>query len=426
MATYYPRAKVVLQVLLDDLTDGSGGDVAAYEVIPRSVDIERNSVREADTATVEIDYRDLPLDPRMVRSLLVAVFLGDAGAPDRALDLNSDAFRAFIGFVDEPATTLEGGGDTVKLTARDYTSLFLDQPWSGASVDLRASLAAIVKRIVALTPGTDDLKVAMATGVDDANLATVTGRTSWTPRNAKDDTWSVLSDLCGLLGLIPLVQGDELQIIEPARVADASAVMCYGENVERLTYSRRLNEVKSYQVLVRAWDEQARTAREALYPTTAKVLRRKVTKTGKVTETQAPILPFYVSGSYTEAQLQDIARRAWEDVVRSQIEGELTTRELYDLDGGALWTLGNGDLLQITLGRSAPTLLAGQSEAEAIAALTAPRQGLAPEVARLLVQSAKQADALVSTFYVLSAKHSWSREDGYQLTLRFTTYAGTP
>lgn len=423
MATYYPRARVLLQVLLDDLVDGAG-QAAAYEVIPRSVDVERNNVREADTATIELDYRDLPIDPRGVRSILVAIFMGDTGGPDRELDLDADAFRAFIGFVDEPETTLEAGGDTVRLTARDYTSLFLDQPWSGASVDLRGSLSQIVKAIVAATPGTDDLAVSMPTGVDDANLAAVTGRTSWTPKNAKDDTWSVLSDLCGLLGLIPTIDRDQLRIIEPARVADGKAVMVYGENVERLSYSRRLNEVKSYQVLVRAWDEQARTAREALYPREAKVIRRKISKKGKVTETAAPILPFYVSGSYTEAQLEDIARRAWVDVVRSQIEGELSTRELYDLDDGALWTLGNGDLLTLTLGRAAPSMLATLSESEAVAALTAPRHGLTSEVARLLVRSARQAEAQVTTFYVLSAKHSWSREDGYQLQITFSSYAG--
>jgi hypothetical protein len=154
------------------------------------------------------------------------------------------------------------------------------------------------------------------------------------------------------------------------------------------------------------------------------VIGRKVAKTGKVRETGAPILPFYVSGSYTEAQLRDIARRAWEDVVRSQIEGELVTREMTDLEGGALWTLGNGDLLQITLGRMAPALLSSMSEGEAIAMLTSPRHGLSLEVARLLVRSARSAEQLVSTFYVLQAKHTWSREDGYQLSLRFTTYAG--
>ena len=424
MPTYYPRAKVTLQVLLEDFATGAGEATAAYTVVPRSVEIERNNVREADVATVEIDYRDLPLDPRTVRAILVAIFLGDAGSPTRDLDLNAESFQAFIGYVDEPETTLDGGGDVVRLTCRDYTSLFLDATWTGGVVDVSVPLTDVIARVLSLTPGAVGLEIILAPGIEDITLSKLTGRKTWTPKGAKDDCWTVLSDLCGLAGLIPLIDRDELFICEPARIGNGKAVMEYGRNVERMVVKRRLNEVKAYQVLVRAWDEQARTVREALHPPVAKILSKTVSKKGKVTNTETPILPFYLSGSYSEPQLQEIARRAWEDTVRSQIEGELDTREMLDLEDAELWTLGNGDLLEVTLGRQAPALVAGMSEAEAVATLTAGRNGLSAEAARLLVRSWRQAEAAVTTFYILSARHTWSREDGYSLSLRFSTYVG--
>jgi len=45
----HPRAGVILDVLLEDYGNGSQGEVHTIEVVPRSVTIERNDHRTADT-----------------------------------------------------------------------------------------------------------------------------------------------------------------------------------------------------------------------------------------------------------------------------------------------------------------------------------------------------------------------------------------
>ena len=54
-----------------DATAGAGPDdrVVLGTILPKTLTIERNGLRTADTATVAFDYRDAPFDPRPIRSV---------------------------------------------------------------------------------------------------------------------------------------------------------------------------------------------------------------------------------------------------------------------------------------------------------------------------------------------------------------------
>lgn len=68
---YYPRAVVPIQALLDDQVPGSAGVPTTFSAIPRNVSVERNSARRADRVRIELDYRDLPLETRMLKDIQV-------------------------------------------------------------------------------------------------------------------------------------------------------------------------------------------------------------------------------------------------------------------------------------------------------------------------------------------------------------------
>ena len=98
---YYPRAAVVLTVLLEDWADGSGNDTLTVEVVPRTLEWVRNHAREADTFRVSVDWRDLPIDPRAARSILVTAAVADAGTAGGTL--RYDRSNAVVmGYADEP------------------------------------------------------------------------------------------------------------------------------------------------------------------------------------------------------------------------------------------------------------------------------------------------------------------------------------
>ena len=131
MAAFYPRCDVVLEILLEDFADGDGETVLDIVTVPRSATWIRDHQRSADTFELELDYRDLPIDPRLARAIRVSILCADVGAPDARLDPDNDNHRAFLGFVDQPETLLDDSGERVRLEGRDYTALFLDTTWSG-------------------------------------------------------------------------------------------------------------------------------------------------------------------------------------------------------------------------------------------------------------------------------------------------------
>ncbi len=419
---FYPRARVVLSVLLEDF-QFSSENLQSFEVIPRSIEWTRNGHREADAFKLEVDYRDFPFDPRTLRSVRIEIFAGDVGDPKVRLPIDAQRFRRFSGYADEPEAHLEEGGETVRMQGRDYTGIFLDFRWPGTTIDITRPLSRIVDEIVATVPGADGI---LRPAFDGANeiLSKRIGKTLWTPQN-NDDAWTILVGLCAIVGLLPVIELDRLLILTPGQFGANRTSFVYGRNVSKLAYKRKLHEARTAQVKVVSWDPCDRVSREAIFPKEPIILRQRVSTKGKVTKEAAPIIPFFVEGPYKIPELEKIAQSIYERSARNQIEGSLTTR---DMDDGAVGVgadvlaLANGDRLDIRLGKQDPSDIMGLSEAEAVAFLTRGRNGLLPAVARALVRSWKQAESLATTFYVKTARHRWDRDQGYALDANFINF----
>jgi hypothetical protein len=419
--TYYPRARVYLEVLLEDFAGGADQQLHPLEAVPVDVEVVRNHHREADTARIELEYSQFPLDPRTIRAAQVVVLMGNVSSPGDELALTSTEHRVFLGFVDEPQITLDEDGDSVVLEARDATALWLDYRWpSGAGIDIARPLSDVVDEFLATVPGVAAMTVEWSEGAAVTVLADIVGRTKWSPQPG-DDSWTLLVELLGLAGMIPVVELDKLAVKAAADVRTTTAQFVYGSNVARLTYRRRLHKARSGQVLVRCWDEQAREMRESIYPATPATTRTKVGVDGKVATESDPIMPYYVSGSLSQADLDALAASVYEQAARKQIEGEVETYDLTDLhELTNLWLLGNGDQLEVRLGRTESYYLEGMSHGEAVAWLEG--EGWASDVAEAYVSSREQAESLATSFYVRRATHRWSRTDGYSGRYEFINY----
>lgn len=422
---WYPRARVVLSVLLEDFADGSGSEVVTFEAIPREVEWVGNTARQADTFRVELDYRDLPLDPRMVRTILVVIYCGDVGEPDGELDLEGDVHRRLLGYVDEPESNLDEGGEFVVLEGRDYTGLLLDKKWTGGALDVSRSLATVVEDILSQTVPANDLLVEFADGAGSTVIKDITGKKWWTPQE-DDDTWTVLSTLVGLVGLVPVIRLDTLHL-EPAGSLDdlRQAAFLYGENVAKLTVRRQLSGRRTEQVEVVTWDPLARESRSATWPAEPIVLSKTVSKEGKATSQTAPVARYFVTGAYTAAQLEEQARAIFEASARQQLEGELETLDLVDWEHGtALPEIRNGDRITVRWATQLLSSIQGMTQGEALIHLTSGPRGFDMAVAQALVTSYAQAGSLSAEFYVRSARHRWSRDTGYLLSVDFVNVVG--
>jgi len=417
---YYPRCNVVIDVLLEDFAGGASGDLLTIVTTPRSLEWTADHHRSADTFSMELDYKDLPLDSRLARSIRVMVLCGDTGDSDGKLDPANPDHRAFVGFVDAPETTLDGSSETIRLEGRDYTCLFLDRTWAEGGFSIDERLSVLVDTILQHTPGAEDIPVTYSAGAADALPAVALGKAWFTPQ-PDDDTWTVLVQLCGLVGLLPVIRGDTLEIRSPNAFGSRSVAFRYGVDVERLSFKRKFQEATTRQIRVVAWNPATRTSSEAVYPTTPIVTRRKVSAQGKVTSETAPEIRYPIEGAYTPAELLGIAQGFYEEAARREVEGVLVTRELRDITGAAVPMLANGDTLGIRLAANLPNI-AGLSKGEAVALLTGARWGLPAGIADQLVSAWVKAEGLASTFYVRQVRHRWEIGRGYSAEIAFNNF----
>lgn len=422
-SVYYPRCQATLLVLLEDWKDGSDESLYEIHVIPRRVEVERNSMLEADVFRMEIDHRDLPLDPRSLRQAHVKVYLDNVTDPSRTLKRKATN-AAFLGWVDEPQVRLEDSGEVVTLEGRDYTGAFLDYVWGAEPVNTTRPLELVIGGILTVVPGAAKLKVVFTTGASSIIVADRIGRTKYAPKGSQDSAWQVIVDLCGLVGLLPVIELDTLHIRSASEFGQTASSFVYGENVARLTMRKKFAAAKTLQVRVRCWDEQAREAREGTYPTKPLVVSKRIGTDGKVTTEAAPLITHNISGTFSTADLVDMAQQIFERSARQQIEGELETREMESLTNDKLVRVANGSSLELRIQRGALQRIAGLTDADARRVLTRGELAMDPAVVDALLAGRRRAEDLATRFYVQTARHTWSRDEGYTLSISFISYLG--
>lgn len=425
MATYYPRCTVHLSVLFT----GDDTVVRDLHVVPRRVEVQRNDHRTADTFIVELDYRDLPIDPRAVESMLVRVRMGDVGPAFGEGDEPAlgDSQAMIIGYVDDPETALAEDAETVKLTGRDYTAILLDHEWQGETIRIDRSLRRVVESIVDTVPGARGRLQVAFQPADLAGLvlSDQVNRTRWVPAD-RDDAWTVLCDLLGRVALVPVMELDTLVVRSPNAVGPRSARLMYGNNVERLTFRRKSKEIRSKRVRAVAFDVVNRVTRTAEYPTTP-ATRQTVGADGQVRTEPTKATPWFLpDGSWTQAQVAEAARSVWEEGSRQYVEGDLETREmrapgLKDEPDTDLTQIANGDELVVLLEPTGDERRFSNSKSAAatVHELTDGPQRLQKSVALALVEARERTREFSPAFYVLRAHHEWDREQGYRLRVEF-------
>lgn len=426
MATTYPNCVAVMNVLLQGVSLSDIDKMQSYEVIPKSVSIERNSYRAADTFSMDIDYKDFPLDPRTVSSILITIYLGDTQTANTTLLKNSTT-EAFIGYVDEPETRLSKDGETVSFRGRDFTSLFLDFRWTGAAIDLNMPFSTAIQKFIDTIPSLKegDVKpVFMDPSIGSTNLGSILSRTKWATR-PQDDAWTVLSDLCGALGTTPVYELDDLKI----HTADTfynfrnTVYFKYGQNILTLNYKRNYTESKTVQVRAICWDAKKRELSTAIYPTVVVPRQRISKKKKKLYNEPIPYMDWYVpGGGYSTADLLEIAKGVYEKQALEQIEGEMETAEMYDLLGNPVWQLKNGDTIILNIGGATPYTyqeLIGKSSATAANEFLKAGSEVQRGAALLFSKAWAEAEKFQATFYVKRARHEWSRDRGYTLNVEF-------
>lgn len=384
MSVYYPQGVVVLRVLLEDFSTKSVRLQKTYKwtVIAKELKVNLNSYSEADTFDCTIDYKNLPFDPRIIRSLGVSIHienkkqifdLATGGGLDPITPTKDNV--VFQGFADNDSITLDESSRVVKIEGRDFTSLLIDREYLGDPILLTKPVNKVIRDLLDQLPQTkvdpadkgQGLEIELL-GLEEKDLPTIANlTTSKGPldgaKNArkKRSYWDKIQELVNDSGLIAYVSIDKLVITKPRNLYDRakSKVFVYGRNVKNLEFERKLGRQKGFNIRVVSLNLKDKKLEEARIPEEAsdewikdigikkEAIRLPVAKVaGPDNQEQgatdpegevAPYMTFKVSQDITsKEQLVKIGEKIYEELGRQQIEGKLTTMEMkvYNKESG--------------------------------------------------------------------------------------------
>jgi hypothetical protein len=165
-------------------------------ITPQNMSIKRNPYREADEAEFSVCFHEVPLDPRIIRSLGFACYLGtiddttwaeairqgvspstvvSRGAKTTTKSLLGAQDLRFIGFADEVTVDMSDSEEVLRVRGRDITGILLDLPvptkvhkelnWDGPVerviwdiLQSSGACAGIPLHLVGFEPGTKVMK----------------------------------------------------------------------------------------------------------------------------------------------------------------------------------------------------------------------------------------------------------------------------
>lgn len=262
MGTKQTRLPLILEGQRDKLSH-------VLNILPRELSVELPGHRQAGKFNMTIDYRDFPIDPRLVRACGVEVYLGPVVAdefssgmmtmPSKLSDGRSqhtrrsvlrtftdegapvDDYLLMVGDVDVFNVEHTDKGSLVRMEGRDLRGLLLDSPIKPqvlTKLDTSQPIHKVVQQIISYHPLGERFAISIkesdwyAAGLksipspaDKNNLTRVRagakgGKKGGSAKPAGDAQqltfWQIITQYCFLCGAIPTFVGRELRI-RPAR-----------------------------------------------------------------------------------------------------------------------------------------------------------------------------------------------------------------
>lgn len=363
--------------------------------IPTKGTFELPGIRQAGKFNLEFDFRDVPVDPRVLRTVVIDAHLGAVSAENfsagmgGAVDANDQRLsilrqkrseviknvgtQLLIGIADRMHVRHGIRGSTVTITGRDLRGVLLDAKIPVKKieqVDLTKPIHEVVTDILA-TITTDDRLVFDASAderewpdgripspADAEGLTRVrrgadgSGTKSTPAGGAEISYWDLITQYCSLVGGIPHFVGTVLWIrpahsifkrvldeTVPTPFADAEPRQVGAEQlrVRRLVYGRELDNLE----FERSFGGQNVPLIKAVsIDDTKRGMEKLLTAQWPPKDSDAAnlkadneVLRIPVPGVKSLKQLEQVARELYEEVGRGEIGGKASTKNLASFGG---------------------------------------------------------------------------------------------
>lgn len=390
----------------DKLTHVIGG------IIPSSMEIGLNGIRQADTLKVEFRYVDLPIDPRTVRSCAIEAYLGTVSGDDfvagnsggvrtssrdkEPLNVVPDTYDGpngkrtnlrFEGFVDEWEIEFDESNEPiVRMTCRDNTQLLIDtdappqlvlamkDPIDKAVATYLSNFPIFAGMTVEYRPGSETPPML------DGRL----GKTAYNPQTggpspakggggSKLNTWDYLTDIIGAIGHQIRVEGTTI-IIEQVRTVQGkkftqrpddpyqgreiggvnypARLMLWGRNLSSMKIARKYGKVAPKNIEVVSYHTGNKQQLVVRFPDPKDPLISKANPGGG-NEAQYTVIK--VHGVFDKNTLKVFAQTLYESIGRNELTVSLSTVNLASFGGGNadpdLLDMKAGDTIDVQVSR---------------------------------------------------------------------------
>lgn len=316
---YYPQARAVLQLVFDGFGDSSKDtDPQIIPILPKEVTVHRNSYRQADSWELGFEAGDLPIDPQLIRSGAVEIYLFEVTERSEDLQLLSrqhtvltdttqanekprDMFDAAMmelgltkakdkftfgnapmiaGMIDDISLEMSSSGKMVSLSGQDYTAYLISRQWPPTKkgrarrIPIGKRLDQFLEEILAEADPHGRLKLKLenikASSLPRVGKGETRGKKRGIPVEQGTSYWDVIYKTCLRYGTVVFVRGLDVVLTRPSSLREefdhTIRRLAWGHNVDSLELTRHLGKEKVPRIVVRGYDEKSRRTTTVEFP----------------------------------------------------------------------------------------------------------------------------------------------------------------
>lgn len=415
---YYPEARVFVSAIVENF--GASQKPITFPARPRSLNIHRNSYKQPDSWSIELDAKDFPIPPSLLRTGQVFVQLFDNnGLPPNPRLVLETVPPAIVGIVDSVTQNYSSSGRTVSLDGQDMTALFSETTFKNKRNLTNKRLDRALDELRREVDITNSLKLVTEIPFADSRLPIIGKSVSRTNRKGfpvkrGDNYWNVMYNLALKHGFILFVRDLELVLATPQSVIEESTKrrdrtfkLSWGKNVEQLSVSRNMGKERVPQIEVLSYDERTRRTIAGRFPKS----KQKVT-TGVGTK-RNEVLTTILRGVTDKSILERLAEVQYNLIARTEQVVEFSTRELADEDNRNLIYLKAGDALFLSFDPFNTEELKKIPDQARTKWLV--DRGFTPQAASVFANHFDRINTFKQPFYVREARIDWSHDDGLSI-----------
>lgn len=469
---YYPQARAILQVVLDGFGD-TARDTAPIVIpcLPKSLTIQRNSYQQADAWEVMLEVGDLPIDPQLIRSGAIELYLFQLSESEQRVVGRQDPLAGetdghaardkfvagnrplIVGLFDRAGIKLSESGGWVTLAGQDYTAHLISLQWPplpngrARRIPTGQRLDELLSTLLSEADPGGRLSVDVR-GVDPSELPVVGAQEIRSnkrgiPVTGDTNYWEVMYKVATRHGFILYVDGLDVVLAKPrnlgAESADRIKRMAWGVNLASLEVERDLGKEQSPTIVVRGFDPKTRAVVEVEYPEgeyhraakagdKAKVATKTSTHTskrGKVTTTvrnrdEYQIVPVY--GVTDRAVMRRMAETYYHLRGRAERRVIATTNDLRDMRESDMLSLTAGDAVTVVWDDFNRALLSNPQMTAAQKMDHLVSRGFNTQVATEIVSAYARLQALDRPLRFKEGTISWDTDAGVTIEMELADF----